>query len=76
MRTLSTPQTHPTPSTSQATNPDQAARLYGRHFDYRDDLISKISRKSINILKDMFREEMTKDDWRLVIRLKKVFNID
>ena len=33
-------------------------------------------RKSINVLKDMFREEMTKPDWQLVMRLKKVFKID
>ncbi|KFM24316.1 Eukaryotic translation initiation factor 5B [Auxenochlorella protothecoides] len=60
----------------EATNPDQAARLYGRHFDHKDDLVSKITRKSINVLKDMFRDDLTKDDWRLVVRLKKVFNID
>lgn len=29
-------------------------------------------RKSINVLKDMFRDELSKDDWRLVIKLKKV----
>ena len=33
-------------------------------------------RKSINVLKDMFRDEMTKADWQLVMRLKKVFKID
>lgn len=59
-------------SRTQATNPDQAARLYGRHFDHKDDLVSKITRKSINVLKDMFRDDLTKDDWRLVVRLKKV----
>ena len=29
-------------------------------------------RKSINVLKDMFRDELSKDDWRLVVKLKKV----
>lgn len=61
---------------TQASTPEQAARLYGRHFDYRDELVSKITRKSIDIVKDMFRDEMSKDDWRLVIKLKKIFNID
>jgi translation initiation factor 5B len=60
----------------ESTSPEEAARLYGRHFDHNDALISKISRESIDILKAMFRDEMTKDDWRLVIRLKKMFNID
>lgn len=64
------------PFPPQAINPEQAARLYGRHFDHRDDLVSRISRKSIDILKTMFRDDLSKDDWRLVVRLKKVFNID
>lgn len=29
-------------------------------------------RKSINVLKEMFRDDLSKDDWRLVIKLKKV----
>ena len=33
-------------------------------------------RKSINVLKEMFRDELSKDDWRLVIKLKKIFKID
>jgi hypothetical protein len=33
-------------------------------------------RKSIDVLKEMFRDEMTKDDWILVMKLKKVFKID
>lgn len=60
----------------ESTKPEEAARLYGRHFDANDDLVSRISRESINVLKDMFRDDMTKDDWKLVIRLKKVFKID
>ncbi len=31
-------------------------------------------RKSIDVLKEMFRDELSKDDWRLVIKLKKVGN--
>lgn len=60
----------------ESTNPEEAARLYGRHFDHNDALVSRITRESIDVLKAMFRDEMSKDDWRLVIRLKKVFNID
>ena len=41
-----------------------------------DALVSRITRESIDVLKANFRDDMTKDDWRLVIRLKKVFNID
>ena len=42
----------------------------------QDDLVSRISRKSINLLKEHFKDELSKDDWRLVLKLKKVFNID
>ena len=38
--------------------------------------VSRISRESINALKACFADEMTKDDWRLVIKLKKTFRID
>ncbi|GAB4816828.1 hypothetical protein N2152v2_003874 [Parachlorella kessleri] len=60
----------------EATNPTESQRLYGRHFDFKDELVSKISRKSINVLKEMFRDDMGKDDWKLVIKLKKTFRID
>lgn len=49
-----------------ACNSEQQARLYGRHFDHTDQLISKISRESINALKAHFADQMSKDDWRLV----------
>ncbi|KAK9915050.1 hypothetical protein WJX75_004126 [Coccomyxa subellipsoidea] len=60
----------------EATNTTEATRLYGRHFDHKDELVSRISRKSINLLKEHFKDDMRKEDWQLVIRLKKVFNID
>ena len=37
--------------------------------------VSRISRESINALKEFFADEMGKDDWRLVIKLKKVFQV-
>jgi translation initiation factor 5B len=50
-------------------------RLFGRHFDATNPLVSRISRESIDALKTHFKEEMGKEDWRLVIRLKKTFDI-
>jgi translation initiation factor 5B len=50
-------------------------RMFGRHFDVKDELVSKISRQSIDILKENFRNDMTKDDWMLVVKLKSVFSI-
>eukprot|EP01026_Neomeris_dumetosa_P062982 TRINITY_DN5971_c0_g1_i6.p1 TRINITY_DN5971_c0_g1~~TRINITY_DN5971_c0_g1_i6.p1 ORF type:complete len:171 (-),score=22.58 TRINITY_DN5971_c0_g1_i6:252-764(-) len=59
----------------EPTNATEASRLYGRHFDYRDQLVSNITRESINLLKEHFREELQKEDWQLVVKLKKVFQI-
>ena len=36
---------------------------------------SRISRESIDALKSHFKDELSNDDWRLVIDLKKVFGI-
>jgi translation initiation factor 5B len=60
----------------EAGNATEAARVYGRHFDATDELVSKVSRESIDALKEHFREAMTKDDWRLVVKLKAMFQIN
>jgi hypothetical protein len=43
---------------------------------HQDELVSRISRKSIDLLKEHFKDDMGREDWRLVVRLKKVFGID
>ena len=47
----------------------------GRHFDEKSTYCSQISRNSIDALKSYFRDEMTTDDWKLVIKIKKILNI-
>ena len=49
--------------------------LFGRHLDLEDELVSLLTRESIDSLKDHFRDEMASDDWNLVRKLKGVFNI-
>ena len=49
--------------------------MYGRHFDHNSQICSFISRDSIDALKEFFKDEMSQDDWRTVIKLKKVFEI-
>jgi len=49
---------------------------YGRHWEDTDTLYSKISRKSIDTMKEHFRDEVSKDEWALMVQLKKVFKID
>ncbi len=48
---------------------------YGRQFDDKHALVSKISRESIDACRDFYRDEITKEDVALFVKLKKVFNI-
>ena len=48
---------------------------YGRQFDATNMLYSTLTRASIDALKAHFKESLENDDWRLVVKLKKVFNI-
>ena len=58
--------------TANSPNP---TTTYGRHFDHTNKLYSVISRKTIDSLKEFFKEQMKKEDWLLVIELKRIFNI-
>ncbi|KAG8586847.1 hypothetical protein GDO81_005498 [Engystomops pustulosus] len=55
--------------------PGESPKMYGRHFEATDHLVSKITRQSIDALKNWFRDEMQKTDWQLIVELKKVFEI-
>lgn len=55
--------------------PGEAPKMFGRHFDHTDLLVSKISRESIDAVKEYFREDLQKSDWQLMIELKKLFEI-
>jgi len=48
---------------------------HGRHFDDSNQIASILTRDSIDSLKMYFKDELNKDDWKLVVQLKKVFNI-
>ena len=48
---------------------------YGRQLEDNDRLYSLISRASINCLKEFYRDEVTQDEWKLIIQLKPVFDI-
>ncbi|XP_052793842.1 eukaryotic translation initiation factor 5B-like [Mya arenaria] len=55
--------------------PGDTPKLFGRHFDDTDMLMSRISRDSIDAVKNYFRDDMTKQDWGLMVELKKLFQI-
>ncbi|KAI8579577.1 hypothetical protein K450DRAFT_241654 [Umbelopsis ramanniana AG] len=54
----------------------ETPKTYGRHFIESDELYSKITRQSIDILKESFRNDLSKEEWALVVKLKKVLNVD
>ena len=53
----------------------EAPKLLGRHFEVTDQIVSKIDREVIELLKAWYKDEMKAEDWKLVIRLKKLFGI-
>lgn len=57
-------------ATSEKTN-----YTAGRTFDEQDVIYSNISRRTIDCLKDNFRDEMNESDWDLIRDLKQKFGI-
>jgi translation initiation factor 5B len=55
--------------------PGASPIMFGRQFKATCILVSKISRQSIDALKDWFRNEMQKRDWQLIVELRKAFEI-
>ncbi|OAP59068.1 translation initiation factor aIF-2 [Fonsecaea erecta] len=49
--------------------------MYGRQLEDKDTLYSLISRRSIDTLKEFYRDEVTRDEWALLKKLKPVFDI-
>ena len=49
---------------------------FGRQFDENDILYSKITRNSIDYMKKYHKETLSKQDWMLIVKLKKAFKIN
>lgn len=56
--------------------PGEQKIMYARHFDHTSLVMSRVTRESIDLLKANFKDDLKKEDWQLVIKLKKVFNVD
>jgi len=48
----------------------QSAKMFGRHFDEKDEIISQISRASIDVLKTTFKVDVSNEEWLLIKALK------
>lgn len=55
--------------------PGEQKIMYGRQFDHTQMVMSRITRESIDKLKENFKDDLKKEDWLLVVKLKKVFGI-
>eukprot|EP01118_Nematostelium_gracile_P009969 TRINITY_DN3386_c0_g1_i2.p1 TRINITY_DN3386_c0_g1~~TRINITY_DN3386_c0_g1_i2.p1 ORF type:complete len:744 (-),score=239.43 TRINITY_DN3386_c0_g1_i2:20-2251(-) len=51
------------------------SKVYGRHFDHTDELVSRISRQTIDVLKESHAKDLSKEDIQLLARLKHTFGI-
>ncbi|KAF8966419.1 hypothetical protein BDZ97DRAFT_1903742 [Flammula alnicola] len=48
----------------------QSAKMFGRHFDEKDELLSHITRQSIDVLKTSFKADVSNEEWLLIRGLK------
>lgn len=48
---------------------------YGRQLEEADQLYSLVTRKSIDVLKEFYRSDVSKEEWHLLVKLKTVFDI-
>ncbi|KAF8898155.1 P-loop containing nucleoside triphosphate hydrolase protein [Gymnopilus junonius] len=53
----------------------QSAKMFGRHFDEKDELLSHITRQSIDVLKNNFKADVSNEEWLLIRALKPRFGI-
>jgi translation initiation factor 5B len=53
----------------------QSAKMFGRHFDDKDELLSHITRQSIDVLKSSFKPDVSNEEWLLIKALKQRLNI-
>lgn len=49
--------------------------VFGRQFDHTDQMFSRVTRKSIDALREFFKEELSKEDWNLLLKLKKQYGV-
>ncbi|KAG5562972.1 hypothetical protein RHGRI_005645 [Rhododendron griersonianum] len=57
------------------SNSEEQQKMFGRHFDIEDELVSRISRKSIDVLRDNYRGDLSLEEWEFVKKLKILFKI-
>ncbi|KAL8487024.1 hypothetical protein ACS0TY_023646 [Phlomoides rotata] len=54
---------------------EEQQKMFGRHFEIEDELVSKISRHSLDALKENYADDLSTEEKRLLFKLKKLFKI-
>ncbi|GAA5819972.1 hypothetical protein JCM3770_006809 [Rhodotorula araucariae] len=49
----------------------ESAKQFGRHFDEKDEVVSMVTRESIDVLKSTFRDDVSKSEWQLIAKYLK-----
>ncbi|XP_057789455.1 uncharacterized protein LOC131006280 [Salvia miltiorrhiza] len=58
------------------SNPEEQQKMFGRHFQTTDQLVSKISRRSLDALEQHYKDDLSTDEMgKLLVELKKKFKI-
>ncbi|KAK9215732.1 hypothetical protein WN944_007738 [Citrus x changshan-huyou] len=56
-------------------NSEEMQKMFFRNFGVGDERVSHISRRSIDLLKAYYKDDMSRKDWNLVKVLKEIFKI-
>lgn len=59
----------------ETTGTSESSKTFGRHFDENDLIVSRLTRQSIDVLKEHFRDDVSNEEWLVVKRLKVLLGI-
>ncbi|KAI3683661.1 hypothetical protein L1987_84173 [Smallanthus sonchifolius] len=59
----------------KGSNAEEQQKMFGRHFDMEDVLVSHISRTSVDALKAYYQDELSEEEWKLVVQMESLFTI-
>ncbi|KAH6765155.1 eukaryotic translation initiation factor 2 family protein [Perilla frutescens var. frutescens] len=57
------------------SNSEEQQKMFGRHFEIEDQLVSKISRRSVDALEENYVDDISAEEKHLLSKLKKLFKI-
>ncbi|XP_073146136.1 eukaryotic translation initiation factor 5B-like [Henckelia pumila] len=57
------------------SNAEEQQKMFGRHFEIADELVSKISRNSLDALEEHYAEDLSAEEVILLSKLKRLFRI-